>query len=121
MCEWTPGTLSASLVPWAGHHPLLSGPDIIASTFVLEDAETVLGAVQVTKGKLPAAVALGSLSCRQADRGQPAEQTAMKLADTLNVAAIARSLDVSAMVTPRAVDGCLSDERLKARLRNPAP
>jgi membrane protein DedA with SNARE-associated domain len=55
------GTSIASLLAWAGHHPLLQGAAIIVGTFILEDAATVLAAMQVSEGHLPAALALGSL------------------------------------------------------------
>ena len=55
------GTSIASLLAWAGHHPLLQGAAIIAGTFILEDAATVLATMQVSEGRLSAAVALGSL------------------------------------------------------------
>ncbi len=45
----------------AGVHPLLQGLAIIAGTFILEDAATVLAAMQVQDGRIAVGLALGSL------------------------------------------------------------
>ena len=45
----------------AGVHPLLQGLAIITGTFILEDAATVLAAMQAQDGKIAAGLALGSL------------------------------------------------------------
>jgi membrane protein DedA with SNARE-associated domain len=55
------GTSIASLLAWAGHQPLFQAAAIIVGTFILEDAATVLAAMQVGDGKLSAALALGAL------------------------------------------------------------
>jgi hypothetical protein len=49
------GTSIASLLAWAGHHPLLQRAAIVAGTCILEDAATVLAAMRVTEGDLSAA------------------------------------------------------------------
>ena len=55
-------SLSVSgLLKAAGVHPLLQGLAIIAGTFILEDAATVLAAMQAQDGRIAAGVALGSL------------------------------------------------------------
>ena len=45
----------------AGAHPLLQALAIITGTFILEDAATVLAAMQAQDGKITPALALGSL------------------------------------------------------------
>ena len=55
------GTSIASLLAWAGHQPLLQAAAIILGTFILEDAATVLAAMQASDGKLSTALALGAL------------------------------------------------------------
>lgn len=55
------GNSIVSLLAWAGQHPLLQATAIILSTFVLEDAATVLAAMQAGEGSLSAALALASL------------------------------------------------------------
>jgi membrane protein DedA with SNARE-associated domain len=56
-----PGNWIASLLAWAGHHPVLQAAAIVFGTFILEDAATVLAAVQAASGGLSAALALASL------------------------------------------------------------
>jgi membrane protein DedA with SNARE-associated domain len=56
-----PGNSIAVLLAWAGHQPLLQATAIVLGTFVLEDAATVLAAMQVDEGKLPASLALAAL------------------------------------------------------------
>jgi membrane protein DedA with SNARE-associated domain len=56
-----PGNWIASLLAWAGHHPVLQAIAIVLGTFILEDAATVLAAIQVEDGGLSAALALVSL------------------------------------------------------------
>lgn len=51
----------ASLIDAAGRHPVLQGAAVIAGTFILEDAATVLSAMQVQTGGMALAVALSSL------------------------------------------------------------
>lgn len=53
--------VSQTLLGMAGHDPLLQGVLIILATFVLEDAATVLAAMQAQAGALPLPMALGSL------------------------------------------------------------
>jgi membrane protein DedA with SNARE-associated domain len=55
------GNSIASLLAWAGHHPLLQATAIVIGTFILEDVATVLAAMQVGEGSLSAALALASL------------------------------------------------------------
>jgi membrane protein DedA with SNARE-associated domain len=55
------GTSIASLLAWAGHQPLLQATAIVLGTFILEDAATVLAAMQTSEGRLSAALALGAL------------------------------------------------------------
>lgn len=55
------GNSIASLLAWAGHHPLLQATAIVLGTFILEDAATVVAAMQVSDGSLSAALALASL------------------------------------------------------------
>jgi membrane protein DedA with SNARE-associated domain len=55
------GTSIASLLTWASQHPLLQAIAIVIGTFILEDAATVLAAMQANEGQLSAALALGSL------------------------------------------------------------
>jgi membrane protein DedA with SNARE-associated domain len=50
-----------SLLAWADHHPLLQATAIVLGTFILEDAATVLAAMQASEGSLSAALALASL------------------------------------------------------------
>lgn len=50
-----------SLLLLAGQQPLLQAAAIILGTFVLEDAATILAAMQAGAGKVSVAVALGSL------------------------------------------------------------
>jgi membrane protein DedA with SNARE-associated domain len=50
-----------ALLGVAGHAPLLQGLAIVLGTFVLEDAATVLAAMQAQQGDISIAVALGSL------------------------------------------------------------
>ena len=45
----------------AGVHPLLQGLAIVTGTFILEDAATVLAAMQNQDGKITTSLALGSL------------------------------------------------------------
>jgi membrane protein DedA with SNARE-associated domain len=51
----------ASLLDTAGRHPAVQAVAIVAGTFVLEDAATVLAAMQVQSGTISFALALGSL------------------------------------------------------------
>lgn len=51
----------STLLKSAGVHPLLQALAIILGTFVLEDAATVLAALQVQDGKIAWEVALGAL------------------------------------------------------------
>ncbi len=51
----------SSLFKAAGVHPLLQGLAIITGTFILEDAATVLAAMQAQDGKIAVGLALGSL------------------------------------------------------------
>jgi membrane protein DedA with SNARE-associated domain len=56
------GSSVASLFAWAGqHHPLLQAIAIILGTFVLEDAATVIAAMQADDGKLSSLLALVAL------------------------------------------------------------
>lgn len=55
------GNSIVTLLAWAGHHPLLQAAAIIVGTFILEDAATVLAAMQADEGKLSAALALAAL------------------------------------------------------------
>lgn len=55
------GNSIATLLAWAGHHPLLQATAIVLGTFILEDAATVLAAMQVGEGGVSAALALASL------------------------------------------------------------
>jgi membrane protein DedA with SNARE-associated domain len=55
------GATVASLLESAGRHPVLQGAAIVAGTFVLEDAATVLAAMQVQAGSVGTSVALVSL------------------------------------------------------------
>ncbi|HUB10631.1 MAG TPA: VTT domain-containing protein [Acetobacteraceae bacterium] len=54
------GNWIASLLA-AGHSPLFQAGAIILATFVLEDAATVLAAMQAEQGNMPISLALGSL------------------------------------------------------------
>lgn len=56
-----PGTWIASLLAFAGHSLLLQAAAIILATFILEDAATVLAAMEAAQGTLSIGVALGSL------------------------------------------------------------
>ena len=51
----------ASLLALAGHSPLLQGVTIVLATFVLEDAATVMAAMQAEQGEISVGLALGSL------------------------------------------------------------
>jgi membrane protein DedA with SNARE-associated domain len=51
----------ASLLALAGHSPLLQGVAIVLATFILEDAATVLAAMQADSGGVAVSVALFSL------------------------------------------------------------
>ena len=55
------GNSIASLLAWAGHHPLLQATAMVLGTFILEDAATVLAAMQTADGSLSGALALASL------------------------------------------------------------
>jgi membrane protein DedA with SNARE-associated domain len=56
------GNSVASLFAWAGsHHPLLQAAAIIIGTFILEDAATVLAAMQADNGSISSLVALAAL------------------------------------------------------------
>lgn len=55
------GTSIASLLAWAGQHPLLQASTILLGTFILEDAATVVAAMQASSGDLCPALALASL------------------------------------------------------------
>jgi membrane protein DedA with SNARE-associated domain len=57
------GHVSQALLGMAGHTPLLQAAIIVLATFVLEDAATVLAAMQVEAGGVPLALALGALYC----------------------------------------------------------
>jgi len=51
----------ASLLAMAGHSPLLQAVTIVLATFVLEDAATVMAAMQAEQGEISVGLALGSL------------------------------------------------------------
>jgi membrane protein DedA with SNARE-associated domain len=55
------GNSIASLLAWAGHQPLLQATAIVLGTFILEDAATVVAAMQAGDGSLSAVLALASL------------------------------------------------------------
>ena len=55
------GNSIASLLVWAGQHPLLQAVVIVIGTFILEDAATVIAAMQADDGKLSSALALAAL------------------------------------------------------------
>ncbi len=55
------GNSIASLLIWAGQHPLLQAVAIVIGTFILEDAATVIAAMQADDGKLSSALALAAL------------------------------------------------------------
>ena len=55
------GNSIASLLAWAGHHPLLQATAIVLGTFILEDAATVIAAIQTADGSLSGPLALASL------------------------------------------------------------
>ena len=55
------GTDLATWLAMAGHQPLLQAVAIILATFVLEDAATVLAAMQAASGSVSIGVALGAL------------------------------------------------------------
>jgi len=55
------GSWIASLLVLAGHSPLFQAMAIVLATFVLEDAATVLAAMQAEQGGISVGVALGSL------------------------------------------------------------
>lgn len=50
-----------SILEFAVHHPALQAAAIVFATFILEDAATVLAAMQVQAGQLSIGLALGSL------------------------------------------------------------
>ncbi|MGH7041974.1 MAG: DedA family protein [Acetobacteraceae bacterium] len=50
-----------AILQYAVHHPALQAVTIVFATFVLEDAATVLAAMQAQSGALPVPLALGSL------------------------------------------------------------
>jgi membrane protein DedA with SNARE-associated domain len=50
-----------SLFAWAGHYPLLQATAVVVGTFILEDAATVLAAMQAESGGMSGSLALGSL------------------------------------------------------------
>ncbi|WP_239991990.1 DedA family protein [Rhodopila globiformis] len=51
----------ASILVLAGHSPLFQAAAIILGTFILEDAATVIAAMQAQQGAVPLPLALGSL------------------------------------------------------------
>ena len=51
----------AAMLQASAHHPLLAGGTIVIGTFILEDAATVLAAMQVQTGGIPWGVAILSL------------------------------------------------------------
>ncbi|HVC62830.1 MAG TPA: VTT domain-containing protein [Acetobacteraceae bacterium] len=55
------GSWIASLLVLAGHSPLFQAMTIVLATFVLEDAATVLAAMQAAQGGISVGLALGSL------------------------------------------------------------
>ena len=55
------GNVIVSLLAWASQHPLFQATAIILGTFILEDAATVLAAMDAADGKLSPALALISL------------------------------------------------------------
>lgn len=55
------GDWIASLLVLAGHSPLLQAVSIVLATFILEDAATVLAAMQAEQGRISVGLALGSL------------------------------------------------------------
>lgn len=55
------GNSIAALLAWAGQHPLFQAVAIILGTFILEDAATVIAAMEAADGKISPALALGSL------------------------------------------------------------
>ena len=55
------GNSVAFLLVWSVRHPLLQAGAIILGTFILEDAATVLAAMQVDSGSISVAVALTAL------------------------------------------------------------
>ncbi|MBV9250907.1 MAG: VTT domain-containing protein [Acetobacteraceae bacterium] len=55
------GTTVNSLLLIAGHQPILQALAIVIGTFILEDAATVLAAMQAEQGTIPVSLALGSL------------------------------------------------------------
>jgi membrane protein DedA with SNARE-associated domain len=55
------GNSIASLLVWAGQQPLLQAAAIVIGTFILEDAATVIAAMQADDGKLSPALALAAL------------------------------------------------------------
>jgi membrane protein DedA with SNARE-associated domain len=56
------GNSIVSLFAWASqHHPVLQALAIILGTFILEDAATVLAAMQADEGKLSTVLALAAL------------------------------------------------------------
>ncbi len=55
------GVSVSSLLAYALHHPALQAGTIIIATFILEDAATVLAAIQAATGDISIPLALGSL------------------------------------------------------------
>lgn len=55
------GVSVGSLLAFAVHHPVLQAGAVILATFILEDAATVLAAMQAASGDLSIPLALGSL------------------------------------------------------------
>jgi membrane protein DedA with SNARE-associated domain len=55
------GNSIASLLVSAGQHPLLQAAVIVIGTFILEDAATVIAAMQADDGRLSPALALAAL------------------------------------------------------------
>lgn len=51
----------SELLREAGHNPALQAVAIVAGTFILEDAATIIAASQAETGAIPIAVALGAL------------------------------------------------------------
>jgi membrane protein DedA with SNARE-associated domain len=56
-----PGFSLPGFLQWAGTSPLPQAAAIVLGTFILEDAATVLAAMRVDEGGMPAALALGAL------------------------------------------------------------
>lgn len=51
----------SALIGFAVHHPALQVATLILATFILEDAATILAAIQAASGTLPIPMAIGSL------------------------------------------------------------